>query len=112
MKKILTTILLLSLFASCSVSPYYWGSYEKVTYKYNKNMTPEARANVMENYQSVINYCKQSTSKEVPPGIYADYGYLLIQDGQVDLGKSYMEKEMELYPESKKIVTYLLDRIK
>jgi hypothetical protein len=55
---------------------------------------------------------KKATRKRVPPGIYADYGFHLLQDGQLEKGMRMLEKEKELYPESEQMVNYLMSQFK
>ena len=44
----------------------------------------------------------------MPPGVYADYGYILLQIGKTDEGKELLMKEVELYPESKIFIDRIL----
>jgi len=53
-----------------------------------------------EEYKKIIN-SQKGTRGMVPPGIYADYGFVLIQTNRVEEGKLMLQKEIELYPESK-----------
>ena len=62
-------------------------------------------------YEKVI-ATQKATRGVVPPGIYADYGFLLIQNGKTTEGKAMLAKELELYPESKVFVGSILKRIK
>ena len=45
-----------------------------------------------------------------PPGVCADYGYLLLMNGKTDEGKALLEQETVLYPESKKFIDRILKR--
>ena len=60
-------------------------------------------------YQKIIEKQK-ATRGVVPPGIYADYGWLLLQAGKNAEGKEMLAKEIELYPESKVFVGSILKR--
>ena len=46
-----------------------------------------------------------------PPGIYADYGWLLIQNNKVDEGVEMLYAEIELYPESEVFITRMLKEL-
>jgi hypothetical protein len=46
----------------------------------------------------------------VPPGVCADYGYLLLRQGKIEEGKALLAKETVLYPESKKFIDRILTR--
>jgi hypothetical protein len=47
----------------------------------------------------------------VPPGVYADYGYLLYQGNRPDEAVRYLRKEVELYPEAKPLMDSIISRI-
>ena len=44
----------------------------------------------------------------VPPGIYADYGFILLQANRTEEGKAMLLKEISLYPESKVFIERIL----
>jgi hypothetical protein len=101
------------LLASCAptVKPLYtWGKYEDVSYAYLKNTDEKTTLELIETYQKILNEQK-GTRKTVPPGIYADYGFLLIQSGKAKEGKALLEKEVALYPESKVFIERILKMI-
>lgn len=112
MKKNLAILSILTLLVSCAPTKmYYWGKYDQAMYQYNKKQTEDTKLNLLSVYEDIIKKKDKGTRNEVPPGVYADYGYLLIQEGQIDKGKEMLEKEISLYPESKKIVEYILNKI-
>jgi len=47
----------------------------------------------------------------VPPGVYADYGYLLFKQGKPDQAITYFRKEAVLYKESKYLMDSIISRI-
>ena len=93
------TILLL---ASCSAPTnlYTWNKYESNSYSYLKTTNDKTGSKLSEEYQKIIKKQK-GTRGVVPPGIYADYGFLLLQENDVQNAKAMFQKEMDLYPESK-----------
>ena len=106
MKNIIFLLLITSLLASCSAnkkSLYTWNKYENTSYNYVKNNDENATKGLIEEYKKIINNQK-GTRGTVPPGIYADYGFLLIQTNRVEEGKLMLQKEIELYPESKTFI--------
>lgn len=112
MRKILATLSVLTFLTSCAPAKmYYWGNYDQATYQHNKKQTEETKSDLFLVYEDMIKNKHKSTRNVVPPGVYADYGYLLIQEGQIDKGKEMLEKELALYPESKKVVQYILNKI-
>lgn len=112
MKKFFALLSLVTFLASCApVKMYYWGQYNQAKYQHNKKQTDETMENLIAVYVDIINKKSKGTSNKVPPGIYADYGYLLIQKGEIERGKEMLEKEIAEYPESERIVAYILNKI-
>ena len=133
--------------SSCGTSAlpplYYWGGsdsygttvYENLAYRDYKTQTPEALCQLICLYDDMVNH--PGGSRQVPPpGICAEYGYLLLQPntfsafneratekqraifGTGDLsvafaerGKEMIAKEMSYYPESKKLLEPLLKKL-
>ncbi|OAV72895.1 hypothetical protein Barb7_03035 [Bacteroidales bacterium Barb7] len=52
----------------------------------------------------------KGTRKVVAPGIYAEYGYLLLQNGKKAEGLTMLKKERELYPESAIFMDNLINK--
>jgi hypothetical protein len=89
---------------------YSWYDYDVTSYNYQKNADEASIRSIIETYQKIIE--KQKGSRQtVPPGIYADYGFLLIQTEQVEKGKTMLMREIELYPESKPFIEKILKMI-
>lgn len=144
MKKVL--ILALASFAliSCGISSslYYWGgvqngttTYENLAYKNYDKQTPESLCELICMYEDIVS-TSGGTRKMPPPGICAEYGYmLLIPENAVifaehatamqkktfasgdyasffpQKGKEMLQKEIELYPESAKFIAPLMERL-
>ena len=49
--------------------------------------------------------------KKVPPGIYCEYGYYFLQEGNYVDAKKYFVLEMQIYPESEVFIKQLILRI-
>lgn len=135
------TFSLVVILSSCGTATmYYWGGssfsdnmtkYEKVTYDYYKYRSPESICEMIETYQDIIVKCKDN-EKMIPPGICAEFGYILTNpeyetyfnehanrsqkkklEGIVfyEYGKSLMEKEIVLYPESRQFLEPIIKRM-
>lgn len=134
------------LLSSCATSRmYYWGSnpafddgtskYENLAYKNYDRQTPQSVCELVCLYEDMIQH-PGGARGVVPPGIYAEYGFLLLQPSTVEAfekhaterqkkmfastsyaeifperGVEMMRKEMELYPESAKFIAPLLKRL-
>jgi len=116
MKKLLFIIcgaLLILLANSCGTpqkSLYTWGNYQSATYKYVKNNTPEDEETLLQAYQYILDNQKEGR-KVVPPGICADYGFLLVKKGKIQEGIELMKLEIILYPESAVFVERIIKRL-
>jgi hypothetical protein len=109
MKNVLFSIIALACMASCSVQKplYSWYEYNASSYLYLKNADEKSTQQMIEIYQKIID--KQKGSRQaVPPGIYADYGFLLLQADKAREGKAMLMQEIALYPESKVFIERVL----
>lgn len=109
MKRIIFISITIFLLVSCTTQKplYSWGKYENASYNYLKNSDEESTQKLIESYQEIIE--KQKGSRGVvPPGIYADYGFVLLQKNKTEEGKAMLKKEIELYPESKVFIERIL----
>lgn len=139
-KLLAITFFAVMMFASCTTTSnmYYWGQvsnnvtkYEKSAYNYYKYQSPESICNLIETYQDIIVKCK-TNEKMIPPGICAEFGYILLNpeneayfneyatksqkkmmEGIVFLeyGKQMIEKEIALYPEARHFLEPVIKRI-
>ncbi|MEG0253030.1 MAG: DUF4810 domain-containing protein [Muribaculaceae bacterium] len=111
-KYILVASLIFALSAcnSTSTTPLYsWNNYENDSYHYYKNQTPKSVESLMKTYEEMIK-TPRGSRKVVAPGIYAEYGYLLIQNGKVDEGITMFKNEKHLYPESAAFMDRLINK--
>ena len=96
------------LCASCKSTQLY--NYQDDYYSYVKNADDKSLECLIKTYERIIN--KQDKDRGVvPPGIYADYGWLLANSGKLSEAKEMFAKELELYPESEIFVKSLLKRL-
>ena len=86
---------------------YSWSNYDSTSYTYLKKGDEKSVENLLKSYQQIIEK-QDGTRKKVPPGIYADYGFILIQTGKIEEGKAMLKKEISLYPESKVFIERIL----
>lgn len=144
MKKLIILLLAAAALASCSTpkSLYYWGgtsngttAYDDLTYQNFKTQTPESVCRLVFLYENMI-INAAGTRQVPPPGICAEYGYLLLQPDTAiyfsekatmqekkiferadyglfftERGKEMLQREMELYPESIKFIKPLMKKL-
>ena len=82
-----------------SKDTFYWGDYSTTLYEYKKNPGEETFEAHKKELMSLMEYSTEN-NKTVPPGLNAEYGYILLKEGFEDEGLEYLSKEIELYPES------------
>lgn len=91
-----TALLVLSGCAT-NQSKYEWGSYEKGMYSYYKD--PEAAVAWATQLEQTIQIA-ESGQKTLAPGVYAEYGYLLMQQGKNQDAIIYFQKEKKQWSEA------------
>lgn len=101
-------VISLALFFACvACKPpqiYEWGNYEGALYGLMKDPAK------LEKYgQSLQKQIKDGeASGKVPPGIYAEYGYVLMASNQPKEAAHYFEKEKQRWPESTRFMDKMI----
>ncbi len=94
-------------FAGCtSQKMYYFGNYSQTLYSFEKNQTKEALINHQQELEKVISE-SEVRNLLVPPGIYAELGYINLKANNSQEAIRLFQAESQLYPESK----HLMDRL-
>lgn len=111
MNKLAALIVILTL-TSCSVNKtlYSWHDYEDATYQYSKRPTDESKAKMMEEYLKMTQRQK-AIRGVVPPGLYAEYGYVLCMSGKKEEGLNLLKEEIKLYPESETYISRIIKQL-
>lgn len=144
MRKFFILILLSLGLSSCGLtsSLYYWGghqngttAYEDLAYKNYDKQTPESICKLICLYEDIVTH-PGGTRQMPPPGICAEYGYLLLIPENAEIftkyatssqkrtfastdyasffyekGKELLQKEIDYYPESAKFIAPLMERL-
>ncbi|AGW94261.1 MULTISPECIES: DUF4810 domain-containing protein [Cupriavidus] len=100
---VLATAALLS--ACAPQQKYAWGSYEPALYTYYK--TPAASEAFAEQLGKTISGAESSGAK-VPPGLYAEYGNVLLEQGKAKDAVVWFGKEKATWPESAALMTRMI----
>lgn len=103
---VLCLAVLLALTGCVTTAPakYSWGNYENSLYSYYKDSTKSGDYEA--ELVSVIRD-SEATAKPVAPGLYAEYGFLMLQEGKSKEAIAQFEKEKAKWPES----TYLMNNL-
>jgi hypothetical protein len=89
------------MLCACVTRPaakYDWGTYDPSLYTYYKD--PAKASELMAALQSIINGANTGRGA-VPPGVYAEYGYLQLQQGKAQEAVASFQAEEQRWPESK-----------
>ncbi len=88
---------------------YNYNGYDEAIYQYTKKSDEQSLDQLLKVYDELI--LKTGSRQVPPPGLYADYGFLLIQKGEVEKGAELIKKEIALYPESSYFLGLILKRM-
>ncbi len=86
---------------------YNYGNYSQSYYNLKKYQTDEAGLELQKAMEKTIAESKNSLSKRVPPGMYANLGYLYLKAGKSSEAIESFTKEKTTYPEA----THFMDRM-
>ncbi len=103
-------LLAVVLCAAPSKSLYSWYGYENAVYQDVKKGTPESQEKLLGEYERIIAR-QEAIRRTVPPGMYAEYGFLLCRSGHREEGISYLKEEIRLYPESEKYISRIIKQL-
>jgi hypothetical protein len=92
-----------TLIAGCGpTTKYNWGGYSQSLYSYHRNATQKA------DYEAALEkvVASESPTTKVPPGIFAELGYLKLSAGNTNAAVKLFEREKTVWPEA----TVMMDR--
>jgi len=98
--------------SSCATQEplYYWGNYQDTYYKNMKKADETAYDNHIATMDNILLLAEEKGTK-VPPGVYAEYGYIKLKEGNVEEAKRFFELEMATYPQSIQLMKLLIDNL-
>lgn len=102
----LLTIASLAL-AGCAATPLYeYGDYSGSLYSYQRD--PSTRQDYIEELQEIVERgTRPGDERPVPPGIYAELGYMMLEAGDAAAAERFFVQEKQVWPES----TLFMDRL-
>ena len=112
MKKFVISALCVVAMTSCQTqnSLYSWYDSEEASYNYTNRRTEESLTKAMAQYKLVIER-QNGERKVVPPGVNAEYGFLLYKAGKKDEGLALLRAEIKAYPESEKFISRIIKQL-
>jgi len=95
------------LFACTSQKMYYFGNYSQTLYELEKNQTEEALINYKQELEEIISE-SETRNLPVPPGIYAELGYIHLKENNTREAVRLFQVESRLFPESRHLMERLI----
>ena len=111
MKILLTCLLIGLLVGGCAPTQsttFYWGDYSETLYDFTKDPTEETLAAHKAQLLLIIRKSPE-LGYRVPPGVYAEFGYILLKEGKEKEGLEYLDMEKGVYPEAVVFVNRIKD---
>ncbi len=97
------------LAAGCGPKTLYtWRGYDDSLYAHYKN--PQDHAKHIERLQTIVTQ-NETDGVKMPPGVYAEYGYALLEESRFDESVTYFKKEKETWPESAVIMEKMIRNV-
>ncbi|MFA6188075.1 MAG: DUF4810 domain-containing protein [Sulfuricurvum sp.] len=112
--KYLAFSIVMLIITGCATQPqplYAYGDYSDSYYSYKKHATPESLLELQKSMESAIENSSNSRSGRVPPGMYANLGYLYLKAGKPNDAISNFTKEKTIYPESALFMNRVINKI-
>ena len=103
----IAALLATALMTGCQTSQglYHWGEYESGLYRYYHD--PAQQTALSEQLLLAI----ETAGDRVAPGMLAEYGTLLLQQGKNEEAVVYYRKEKEQWPESRHLMDAMITNL-
>lgn len=101
---ILAFVVLVAFVSGCATRQYAWNNYDGVLYQHYKN--PQENEVFLEKLQEIVR--EGEVSGNVPPGVYAEYGFALYEKGQYEDATKFFQKEHDKWPESRTLMRKMI----
>lgn len=112
--KLLIVVALAFIIVGCTHQPttlYEYGDYSQSYYADKKNMSEESTLKLQMSMEQAIEKSGESISGRVPPGMYANLGYMYLKSGNPDKAVALFQKEKLTYPESTRFMNRLIKKV-
>lgn len=107
MVKFFFFLVVLASIAGCAAPgpKYQWGSYSNDLYRYYAHSIKQE--DFIVRLQALVQDA-EANGRLVPPGIYAEYGYLLYEAGRYDEAIGSFRQEHNKWPESRSLMAKMI----
>lgn len=102
------------LAAGCTKQPtlYNYGAYSESYYVYKQDPDAKTLLAMQQAIEKAIADSGDSISRRVPPGMYANLGYIYLKQGNSKEAIHDFEMEKKLYPESAHFMDRMIKKVK
>jgi hypothetical protein len=113
MKSVLTALLFTVILSGCqSTAPMYmYENYSESFYGLKKESGQESDVQWQTSLEGIISK-SNAKAVRVPPGIYANLGYIHLKANNYPKAIEFFEQEKRIYPESTKFMENLIKKAK
>lgn len=111
---LLTAVSALFLLTACSGQPkplYNYENYSDSYYEAKKSMSDESTLALQKSIQMTLENASESSSGRVPPGMYANLGYIYLKNAKSKEAIENFEKEKLIYPESAHFMNRMIKKV-
>ena len=108
--KILFLFTASTLLFGCVQTQHDWGDYSNELYTYYKNPTPEERIELTDELLEIFERVEKKGAIP-PPGLYAEYGTFLFQNGDFPGAITFYTKEKKAWPDSTQFMDSLINSL-
>jgi len=107
-------IVFIFFIVACAERPkplYNYENYAQTYYEDKKNHSPESALELQKAIELSIANTNNSQSGRVPPGMYANLGYIYLKMGKSQEAIMSFKKEKETYPESIRFMDRMIKKV-
>lgn len=108
--RLLATISVATVISGCATGLYQWGDYEDSLHRRYTDPSAAGQERAFAMIQETIQDLERK-AQQVPPGLYADFGYLLYRQNRLQEAIAYFRKEASTYPEATLLMESVISRI-
>jgi hypothetical protein len=104
-KLFISIVIMLALTACAAKQRYEWSGYDKKLYSHYKD--PSQKDEFIQALKETID--DATPDGRVPPGIFAEYGFVLYEQGNSLEAVQYYQKEADKWPESRPFMAKMIN---